>query len=79
VAFLSWLQTISATSFVGILAFLGTVFTVISTNRATSNRLQRQLVEERQREEKARLFESRREVYLVSIRRVAPGGSDPTW
>lgn len=63
-AFLSWLQTITATSFVGILAFLGTVFTVISTNKASSNRLQLQLVGERQREEKARLFESRREVYL---------------
>lgn len=60
----NWLQTISATSFIGLLAFLGTVFTVISTNLAASNRLQRQLVEERQREEKTRLFESRREVYL---------------
>lgn len=63
-AFVSWLQTISATSFVGILAFLGTVFTVILTNKAASNRLQRQLVEERKREEAARWFESRREVYL---------------
>ena len=67
-AFLSWLQTISATSFVGILAFVGTVFgtvfTVVLTNRATSNRLQRQFKEEREREETARLFESRREVFL---------------
>lgn len=61
---LSWLTTFPAASFVGLLAFVGTVFTVIQTNRATSDRLQRQLTEEREQEEKARLFESRLKVYL---------------
>ena len=63
-AFFSWLQTMSATAFVGILAFLGTVFAVITTNKATSERFQKQLVEDRRREQEARLFESRRDVYL---------------
>lgn len=62
-AFFNWL-TIPAASFVGILAFVGTVIAVILTNIAASDRLQLQLVEERKREVKARLFESRREVYL---------------
>lgn len=63
-AVVNWLQTITATSFVGILAFVGTIITVTWTNRATSDRLQRQLLEDRQRGEATRLFESRRDVYL---------------
>ena len=61
---IAWLQTIPATSFVGMLAFIGTILTVIWTNKATSSRLQRQLVDDRQREEATRLFESRRDVFL---------------
>ena len=60
----SGLQSISANVQAGILAFIGTVIAVIWSNAATGNRLQRQFVEERRRAETARLFESRRDVYL---------------
>jgi len=60
-----------AASLAGIPAFLGAVFAVIWTSKASSNRLQLQFVEERQREEKARLFESRREVYLEAAEAIA--------
>ena len=61
---LAWLETVPATSFVGILRFIGTIMTAIWTNKATSSRLQRQLADDRQGEEATPLLESRRDVFL---------------